>query len=874
MGVVKYTGPVASFHCPTDAEIRHLKVHFSPKQEGTGDPSPENVRPIVGWEGVEVGNYKKNLFDMSVFDNVPGIALGEDGYYQGTVKSFWTAFRSKLPLSGYLTPYTSYIVSFKFYFSDVGDFTNGVLSIRSHFADNTSSNFIIFYPTVLEPQYVCKSLSNSYVHTHLSMYLVDGRGSNYIFHIKDFQIELGSTTANSEPVSNHLVNDYEKYQGKNISYQFGTLGKNKFDYANSNIIDANRRDDNGNEVSDVTGSYTSALTPVSPSTIYTASGFGASSSKRIYYIDSNENFISRTDTIKQNVFTFTTPSNCHYVQFQSGRVEASTWSEVQLELGSTATAYEPYNPNKTIYGGWVDLITGEVCEEYGIMHLDETNNWTGYATTGVKTRVYLDSGANAIASAAYAVVPSVSNKFISQGQNGYPDENKFCFSNTTEGRMFLGLSSSITSLEDFKIWFGNLGGADFAYERIAPITYQLHQTELSTFLGQNNVWSNADYVEVEYDLHETQTILQRKQYILANQPHLVTAQDKLVNFKTDLAAPLKSCKVYFTPVQEGSGDPSPNNVRAISGWTGFEVCKTGKNLFNINANWQNLLSTYKYAKMLPNELCRIRFIPKNLSVDLTGYSLGFVYFEPNSIAQANKGYNWVMENGVIKADNRLHNKVVGGDYSGLYCQYIFVYPGADEALNAITSAYDIEIEPNNLNTNYEPYIGTTLSLNWSSTAGTIYGGYVDLMNGELVTTHGIITLDGTENSYGYKSYWANMITVSKEPVLLKSTNCNILPCVDILAPSIDDRIGVCYAEKRNANLTVIGFGLTESFADKESFINYVQTQYQNGTPIQICGPLETPIHYTLTPTQLKSLKGINNIWSDANGNVEVSYWTH
>ena len=54
MGTVKYSGPVASFHCPTNAEIRSLKVHFSPKQEGSGDPSPENIRPIVGWDGVEV----------------------------------------------------------------------------------------------------------------------------------------------------------------------------------------------------------------------------------------------------------------------------------------------------------------------------------------------------------------------------------------------------------------------------------------------------------------------------------------------------------------------------------------------------------------------------------------------------------------------------------------------------------------------------------------------------------------------------------------------------------------------------------------------------------------------------------------------------
>ena len=50
----KNSGELVKFLSASEAPIRHLKVHFSPKQEGTGNPSPENVRPIVGWDGVEV----------------------------------------------------------------------------------------------------------------------------------------------------------------------------------------------------------------------------------------------------------------------------------------------------------------------------------------------------------------------------------------------------------------------------------------------------------------------------------------------------------------------------------------------------------------------------------------------------------------------------------------------------------------------------------------------------------------------------------------------------------------------------------------------------------------------------------------------------
>lgn len=42
------------------------------------------------------------------------------------------------------------------------------------------------------------------------------------------------------------------------------------------------------------------------------------------------------------------------------------------------------------------------------------------------------------------------------------------------------------------------------------------------------------------------------------------------------------CKVSWEPTQEGSGDPSPDNVRPIKGRDSVTVKVTGKNLFNVN----------------------------------------------------------------------------------------------------------------------------------------------------------------------------------------------------------------------------------------------------------------------------------------------------
>lgn len=62
-------------------------------------------------------------------------------------------------------------------------------------------------------------------------------------------------------------------------------------------------------------------------------------------------------------------------------------------------------------------------------------------------------------------------------------------------------------------------------------------------------------------------MIERKKAILLNEPHLETVQSgntsdsaQIAAFRTDMATKLKSLKAYFSPVQSGSGDPSPTNI--------------------------------------------------------------------------------------------------------------------------------------------------------------------------------------------------------------------------------------------------------------------------------------------------------------------------
>lgn len=62
-----------------------VKINFTPKQSGTGDPSPQNVRPITGYDEVSANVRGKNLLDVAFTieeynKNHPGTyELSEDG---------------------------------------------------------------------------------------------------------------------------------------------------------------------------------------------------------------------------------------------------------------------------------------------------------------------------------------------------------------------------------------------------------------------------------------------------------------------------------------------------------------------------------------------------------------------------------------------------------------------------------------------------------------------------------------------------------------------------------------------------------------------------------------------------------------------------
>lgn len=89
-------------------------------------------------------------------------------------------------------------------------------------------------------------------------------------------------------------------------------------------------------------------------------------------------------------------------------------------------------------------------------------------------------------------------------------------------------------------------------------------------------------------------LMDYRRKIIANSPHLMSAEGAVVSFADGADLPLKSLNVDIEPVQSGAGDSSPDNVRPISGWNAVKVTRDGKNLLDdvtptvVNAYISNL----------------------------------------------------------------------------------------------------------------------------------------------------------------------------------------------------------------------------------------------------------------------------------------------
>lgn len=419
---------------------------------------------------------------------------------------------------------------------------------------------------------------------------------------------------------------------------------------------------------------------------------------------------------------------------------------------------------------------------------------------------------------------------------------------------------------------------------------------------------------------------------------LKTAGPFAVVHVTDaLAKAVADLTVAIEPVQSGSGDPSPNNVRPISGWTGADIWDDPRygGLINWNQYLKELnssnyeasnsrgtadftdgvakyviteVSSYAYGNRLSTKYSFTGYAHKyyaafthresklGLRVMLTYVASSVGAFDDSSLSwQRSEGIGTISQ-GDAGSGKWLAFRLQDGTGTGAATRAVGDWMEVKDALFIdLTQMFGAGNEPSTVeefkalfpndsyayNTGTETVVGAVngedyrhIEVSWQSEAGTVYGGTLDVTTGVLTVDRGIQIFTGTENWQKYNDANPNGTYFG-----LSGTT----PFV----PFAQDTHAVCSMNKRSTRTGLLvgdGFywlsdgwrilyGATGGAETLESFKSYLAGLYSAETPAAICGMLASPVSYQLTPVEIKTLLGENNIWSDT-GDVTLQYYAN
>ena len=296
------------------------------------------------------------------------------------------------------------------------------------------------------------------------------------------------------------------------------------------------------------------------------------------------------------------------------------------------------------------------------------------------------------------------------------------------------------------------------------------------------------------------------------------------------------------------------NICPISGWTGANVTRTGKNLFDKDAvsvgKW---LSTTTGEEETDGSYCATDYIP---------VESGKTVYIPSS-GTARRWFYDTFKNPVTYL-NQSNDQAFTPTADG----YIRVSIATAGSYAKDLNAYQIEY--GSTATTYEPYAGNTYSITFPDAAGTVYGGTLDVTTGKLTIKTRGVQINRFSDAWGagingYAVYYSltgttHVISSESDRALLKS---------NIFTHSNGSRSNMrlyTYGGSDGAdkvNTFILPASVT-SLAEANTWLTNLSE------PLFCTFLLATPVEYTLTPVEVATLLGYNNIWADC-GNSTVDY---
>ena len=347
--------------------------------------------------------------------------------------------------------------------------------------------------------------------------------------------------------------------------------------------------------------------------------------------------------------------------------------------------------------------------------------------------------------------------------------------------------------------------------------------------------------------------------------------------------PVRDLVVNIEPLQRGSGDPSPSNIRAISGWTGCKINRTAENIFGGTSLRDGVLAAMASASDDPINkyvsFAATATASKRITDD-SGLSYKF---------KANTQYTFILT--IKKSSNDGANLRIY--YTDGTNTSITGYSTSKSTIATVSAEGKTIVGLSKTNqggtttlyydesgifegvltaADFKPYVGTTYPVSWEDDAGTVYGGTLDVTTGKLVVDRAIATITSATASNGkticrYKlGNYHDVLNASKP------SYCNILAKDTTSSPPYNS---YSLIQSSSYSGDFIYFRLLETAASSNaeclSQTNAILSQWnEDGHPLQVVYELKTPIEYTLTGQQITTLLGLNNIWADC-GDVSLDY---
>lgn len=315
-------------------------------------------------------------------------------------------------------------------------------------------------------------------------------------------------------------------------------------------------------------------------------------------------------------------------------------------------------------------------------------------------------------------------------------------------------------------------------------------------------------------------------------------------------------KAMWEPAQEGTGTPSPENIRPIKGRDSVTVDRCGENLLN----FPQIKTWTQYDGPYTLKLKAGTYYLTCGNVVHGGANAPVIAFSDENLI------TWKYLNQGMKEKIQLEKD----------CQNFALYSNGYDFHGSAGVTATVEdlmlVAGNEISGTYTPYTGQTNTLTLPE---TVYGGEVDAVSGEGQETQKLVILNGTEswNSWGINAHNPAITGFYTYDIKDYDAINSKGICSHLETPNQDvwggRNAGIGFAtvgSSRYFMFSMMTSSLPDISAGHEvaSLKAYLAAQNDAGTPVQIAYKLAEPIPFTATGAQpLPALAGVNTVLTDA-----------